>query len=66
MHVPMTVLVCLHVERGKRRGGSVSRVVVGAPLGRAASAEKAGFDQGLNLALFIDAEHQGALGRREI
>jgi hypothetical protein len=55
----------LHVERCKQRGGSVSRVVVGAPLGLAGlhRQQRLGSIERLNLALFIDAEHHGAFGR---
>ena len=58
----------LYVERGKQRGGSVPLIVVGVPLGLAGPhrQQRLGSIERLDLALFIDAEHHGAFGRREI
>ena len=57
-----------HVERGEQRGRAVALVVVGAPLGLAGPhrQQRLGAVQRLDLALLVDAQHHGAVGRVEI
>ena len=56
------------VERREQRGRAVPAVVVRAALGRAERHRQHGRRavEGLDLALFVDAQHQGAIRRREI
>jgi len=56
------------VEGGEERGRSAPGVIVCAPLGLAGPhrQERLGSIERLNLALFIDAKNDGALGRRQI
>ncbi len=58
--LPITV-PSKHIERGKQRRGPVPDVVVGLPGGnpRSQRQNRLGSIQGLNLALFIDAQDQG-------
>ena len=56
------------VERGKQGGRAVADVIVGDALDIAQSHGQHGLGavQGLNLALLIDAQHQGMIGRVQI
>lgn len=55
----------LHVERREQRGCSIPLVVVGAPLGLPGPHRQKWLRavEGLNLALLVDAQHDGAPGR---
>ena len=56
------------IESGKERGGAVALVVVGPPLGHARQhrQHRLGAVERLDLALFVDTEHQRAVWRRQI
>ena len=58
----------LHVERGEQRERAVPLVVMGAALRLAGphGQERLGAVQRLDLALLVDAQHHGAIGRIEI
>ncbi len=61
-------LAALGVEGGKQGGGSVARIIVRAAFDLAGThgQQRSGSVQCLNLALFIDAQHQGAFWRSHI
>ena len=65
---PDDLAVLQHVERCKQRRGAVTLVVVGHRSGAALLHRQAGLGavEGLNLALFIDAENQRLVRRSEI
>ena len=58
----------LNVQRGEERRGAMARVVVGDALHVAQAERQIGLGplQRLNLALLVDAEHQGVVGGIEI
>ena len=57
-----------HVERGEERGRAVTEVVVGLALGdaRAQRQDRPGPVECLDLALLVDAQHQGFVRRAEV
>jgi hypothetical protein len=57
-----------NVERGEQRGRAVTLVIVGAPLGLAGAHRQQwlGAVERLDLALFVYAQHQRPVGRRQI
>ena len=56
------------IEGGEERGRAVTLVIVRAPLGHARQhrQDRLSAVEGLDLALFVDTEHQGAVRRRQI
>jgi hypothetical protein len=57
-----------HLQRGKQRRGTVTLVVVGSALHLSGSHRQQGLRavQGLDLRLFIHAQHQGPFGRVQV